>query len=212
MAIELLLKDVNKRFGNMTVLENISVKFESGKIHGIIGRNGSGKTVLFKCICGLISDYTGRIEINGWERKTIPLGKLNIGMIIETPGFLAGYSGYENLRFLANIQGKIKKNKIYEMMRFVGLDPAMRKSVDKYSLGMKQRLGMAQALMEDPELLVLDEPFNGLDNSGVKEMRKVLKELKAQGKTILIASHNMTDIDELCDTRCELDAGKFVSF
>ncbi len=207
MSIELTLKDVGKKFGASRVLVDVSASFESGKIHGIIGRNGSGKTVLFKCICGLINDYSGSIQINGCERKSIPLGNVNIGMIIEAPGFIPGYSGYENLRILSNIRGHIKKEKLHEIMRFVGLDPQSSKAVDKYSLGMRQRLGIAQALMEDPELLVLDEPFNGLDNNGVKEMRNVLKELRTRGKTILIASHNMMDINELCDTRCEMDAG-----
>lgn len=207
MAVELVLKNVGKRFGASEVLKNVTVGFAPGKIHGIIGRNGSGKTVLFKCISGLIGDYTGSILINGRERRGIPLGKINIGIIIEAPGFLMEYSGFENLRFLADIRGRVDARRIREMIDFVGLDPRSRKPVGKYSLGMRQRLGIAQALMEDPELLILDEPFNGLDNAGVLEMREVLKRLRDDGKTILIASHNQGDINEMCDTRCEMDAG-----
>ncbi len=205
--MEIILENVGKRYKDTMALVDVSASFRPGKINGIIGRNGSGKTVLFKCICGLIQDYTGKIIIDGCERKRIPLGKMNIGMIIEEPGFLSGYSGYDNLRYLANIRGKVKKEKLKDVMRLVELDPESPKAVEKYSLGMKQRLGIAQALMEDPELFVLDEPFNGLDNKGVKEMRNVLKQLRNQGKTILIASHNMMDINELCDACFEMDAG-----
>lgn len=212
MAIDLVLDNVGKKFGAAEVLRNVTVTFESGRIHGIVGRNGSGKTVLFKCICGLIKDYTGSIQIGGQERRNIPLGKLNIGMIIEAPGFLLEYSGFENLRFLAGICGRVNAAKLREMLKFVGLDPNSKKNVSKYSLGMRQRLGIAQALMENPELLILDEPFNGLDNTGVREMREVLKNLRANGKTILIASHNQADIDELCDTKCEMDAGVLMKF
>lgn len=207
MACDIQLENVGLKFGSTEVLKNVTVNFESRKIHGVIGRNGSGKTVLFKCICGLLRNYTGRIMINGKERRTVPLGKMNIGMIIEAPGFLHGYSGYANLKYLADIRGDLKREQIQEMMRFVGLNPASPKAVNKYSLGMRQRLGLAQALMENPELLILDEPFNGLDNAGVKEMRDVLKRLRGEGKTLLVASHNMTDIEVLCDTICEIDGG-----
>ena len=207
MSTNLVLRNVGKRFGSVEVLKNVSASLEAGKIHGIVGRNGSGKTVLFKCICGLIADYTGSIQIDGRERRNIPLGQVNIGIIIENPGFLLEYSGRENLRLLSGIRGEVNSQRIREIMELVGLNPSSHKPVGKYSMGMRQRLGIAQALMEKPELLILDEPFNGLDNSGVSEMREVLKELRKAGKTILIASHNQMDINELCDTCCEMDAG-----
>lgn len=207
MSVNLELRNVGKKFGSAEVMKNVTTSFEAGKIHGIVGRNGSGKTVLFKCICGLIADYTGSIQIDGRERRSIPLGQINIGIIIENPGFLLEYSGHENLRLLSKIRGEANSQRVQEIIELVGLDPNSRKPVGKYSMGMRQRLGIAQALMEKPELLILDEPFNGLDNKGVGEMREVLKKLRAAGKTILIASHNPMDINELCDTCCEMDAG-----
>ena len=131
----------------------------------------------------------------------------NAGIIIENPGFLPGYTGYQNLKFLAKLTRKIGKKEIMDAMTKVGLEPLSKKHVGKYSLGMRQRLGSAQAIMEDPDILILDEPMNGLDNQGVEDIRKLLLELKEQGKTILIASHNREDIDVLCDHVWEMDKG-----
>lgn len=201
------VQNVVKHFRDQVVLKNVSISFEKGKIHGIVGRNGSGKTVLFKCICGLMHPEEGVILVNGkrvGRDVDMPEG---IGAIIEAPGFLPNYSGYKNLRFLANIRRKIGKEEILNVLKTVGLDPESRKHVGKYSLGMRQRLGIAQAIMEDPEILILDEPMNGLDNAGVQDIRALLLELKAQGKTILLASHNHEDIAALCDTVHEMDGG-----
>lgn len=201
------VQNVVKRFRDQVVLKNVSISFEKGQIHGIVGRNGSGKTVLFKCICGLMHPEEGVILVNGkrvGRDVDMPEG---IGAIIEAPGFLPNYSGYKNLRFLANIRRKIGKEEILNVLKAVGLDPESRKHVGKYSLGMRQRLGIAQAIMEDPEILILDEPMNGLDNAGVQDIRALLLELKAQGKTILLASHNHEDIAALCDTVHEMDGG-----
>lgn len=131
----------------------------------------------------------------------------NIGFIIETPGFLPNASGYKNLKYLASIRNNISDASIRQYLSLVGLDPGLKKHVGKYSLGMRQRLGIAQALMEDPEILILDEPFNGLDNQGVEEMRKLFLDLKAQGKLLIIASHNSEDIQVLCDHVFQMDAG-----
>ncbi|MDO5403835.1 MAG: ATP-binding cassette domain-containing protein, partial [Eubacteriales bacterium] len=131
----------------------------------------------------------------------------NIGAIIEIPGFLNNYNGYLNLKFLASIKKKIGKEQIREAIRLVGLDPDSKKHVGKYSLGMKQRLGLAQALMENPDILLLDEPMNGLDKHGVEEMRNIFKALVAEGKTIIMANHSAEDIEVLCDTVCEMDLG-----
>lgn len=190
------------------ILTDISVNFERGKIHGLIGRNGSGKTMLMKCICGFVNPTNGMITVDGKQ-----IGKdcdfpENTGIIIEIPGFIPYYSGYKNLKQLASLQKKITADDIRSAMRAVGLDPELKRHVRKYSLGMKQRLGLAQAIMEDPALLILDEPMNGLDKDGVSDMRQYLLALKDRGKTILIASHSAEDIDVLCDTVYEMDKGK----
>lgn len=201
------LMDLSLKFGNYFALKDVNVSFEKGAIHGIVGRNGSGKTVLFKCICGLLSNYSGRIMINGEDRRSLKTEKANIGMIIEAPGFVMGYSGYRNLRFLADIRHSIRKENILNAMRTVGLDPSSKKHVEKYSMGMRQRLGIAQVIMEEPDMLILDEPMNGLDNAGVDDMRSLFSTLRNQGKTLILASHNPLDIETLCDTVCEMDAG-----
>lgn len=189
------------------ILKNVSIHFEREKIHGLIGRNGSGKTMLMKCICGFVKPTSGEITVGG-KRIGKDIGfPENMGIIIETPGFIPYYSGYKNLKLLADLCGKISKEDVKKSMEQVGLDPNLKRHVRKYSLGTRQRLGLAQAIMESPELLVLDEPMNGLDKDGVRDMRQYLLDLKAQGKTILIASHSAEDIDVLCDTVCEMDKG-----
>ena len=190
------------------ILKGITHSFEKGKIHGIIGRNGSGKTVLFKCICGFLRVDEGAIFVDGKKIGKEIEAPESVGSIIETPGFLPGYSACRNLQFLAGIRGTIGKQEIWDAIRKVGLDPESKKHVGKYSLGMRQRLGIAQAIMEDPSLLILDEPMNGLDNQGVQEMRQLFLHLKEEGKTILLASHNREDIAALCDTTVEIDRGK----
>ena len=207
MDIAISVQNVSKSFEGEEVLHNVSRDFEEGMIHGIVGNNGSGKTVLMKCICGFLLPSSGRILVNYKQVGKDMDFPDNMGIIIETPGFLPQYSGVKNLEILASLKKRIGKKQIRDTIRRVGLDPEVKKPVGKYSLGMRQRLGIAQAIMEDPALLILDEPLNGLDKSGVKEMRELLKSLKAEGKTILLASHNQTDIDELCDTVCEMDAG-----
>lgn len=205
--IAVSVERVTKRFGELTAVNGVSVAFERGKIHGIIGRNGSGKTVLFKCICGLYPVTEGSITVLG---QTIGNGKIvpkGVGAIIETPGFLPNCTGYQNLRYLRELTGKVDKQKIREAIATAGLDPNLKRHVGKYSLGMRQRLGLAQVLMDDPELLILDEPMNGLDKYGVAQMRELFLGLKEKGKTILIASHNPDDTRILCDTLHEMDAG-----
>ena len=205
--IAIRVEGVYKRFGTDTVLKDVSRSFERGRIHGIVGNNGSGKTVLMKCICGFLIPDGGSITVNG-ERVGVDVDfPPDLGLIIETPGFLPNMTGVKNLEILASLNKKIGLEEIAAAIRRVGLDPLMKKPVGKYSLGMRQRLGIAQAIMEDPALLILDEPLNGLDKHGVREMRQLIKGLKEQGKTILLASHNQGDIDELCDTVCEMDAG-----
>lgn len=199
--------NLKMRFGEELVLKGINRDFEAGKIHGIVGNNGSGKTVLMKCICGFLMPTEGMVNVGGKViGKDVDFPE-DVGIIIETPGFLPGITGVKNLKILASLKRKIKEPQIREAIEKVGLDPDLKKPVSKYSLGMRQRLGIAQAIMEDPSILILDEPFNGLDKNGVLQMRELIKGLKKEGKTIILASHNQTDIDELCDSVCEMDAG-----
>lgn len=201
------VKNISKSFGQTRVLQNVSVSFEKGKIHGIIGRNGSGKTVLFKCICGLYPVSDGEITVLAQHIGSGKRAPKNVGAIIEEPGFLPNCSGFQNLRYLMELSGKVDKQRVKDAISAVGLDPQSKKHVGKYSLGMRQRLGLAQVLMDDPELLILDEPMNGLDKAGVEQMRELFLGLKEKGKTILIASHNPDDTRILCDTLHEMDAG-----
>lgn len=207
MDIVIIVQNISKSFGGEEVLHSVSHDFEEGKIHGIVGNNGSGKTVLMKCICGFLPPTKGKILIHYKQVGKDMDFPDDIGIIIETPGFLPNLTGMKNLSILASLKRRIKGETIAAAIRRVGLDPAMKKPVSKYSLGMRQRLGIAQAIMEDPSILILDEPFNGLDKNGAAQMRELIKGLREQGKTILLASHNQTDIDELCDTVCEMDAG-----
>lgn len=203
----IIVKNITKTYGNINVLDNVSVEFEEGKIHGLIGRNGSGKTMLMKCICGFVRPTSGTITVDGkLVGKDVDIPH-NIGAIIENPGFLANYSGYNNLKFLAGISNKISKEDIRQAIKLVGLDPASKKHVAKYSMGMRQRLGLAQALMENPNILLLDEPMNGLDKKGVQEIRNLLSRLRDDGKTIIMANHSSEDIDLLCDTVYEMELG-----
>ena len=196
--------DVYKSFGKEQVLKGVSFTIPEGTIYGVVGNNGSGKTVLMKCICGFMKCDRGRIFVDGRQvGKEVDFPD-RLGVIIETPGFIPNLSGYKNLKILASLKGRIGKKEIRETMERVGLNPDMKKPVAKYSLGMRQRLGVAQAIMEDPGVLILDEPFNGLDRYGVVEIRTLLKELKADGKSILLASHNAQDIKELCDDVLDL--------
>lgn len=202
------VRDVTKTFGEQEVLKNVSVEFPKGGIYGLIGRNGSGKTVLLKCICGFVPPTSGEITV--WDKR---VGQdvdfpNDLGFIIESPGFLPAVSGLKNLKYLASIRNKISEKRIRECISLVGLDPDSKKPVGKYSMGMRQRLGIAQAIMENPELIVLDEPMSGLDNHGVDEMRTLFLELKEEGKTILLTSHNREDIQLLCDSVYEMEAGE----
>lgn len=202
------VRNVFLTLGKTEILKDISVSFERGKIHGLNGRNGSGKTMLMKCICGFVKPNSGEITVDGKQVGKDCDFPQSMGVIIETPGFIPYYSGYKNLKLLAELRGKIGGGEIKNTMHRVGLDPELKRPVRKYSLGMRQRLGLAQAIMENPDLLILDEPMNGLDKEGVADMRQYLLELKSQGKTILIASHSAEDIDALCDTVYEMDKGK----
>ena len=203
------IKNVTKKFGNNadTALRKINLSVHGSQIVGIIGRNGSGKTILMKCICGFLPIDSGEISVCGKRIGRDIDFPDNIGIIIETPGFLPNFSGFSNLWQLAKIRGKISQEDVRNAIKKVGLNPDDKKHVGRYSLGMRQRLGLAQAIMEDPDLLILDEPMNGLDKESVAEIREYLLELKNRGKTILLTSHSAEDIDLLCDTVYEMDKG-----
>lgn len=201
------VQDVSLAFGEETVLSHVSHRFERGKIHGITGCNGSGKTVLIKCICGFLRPTAGRIFVDGKEIGRDADFPDDIGIIIETPGFLPELSGKKNLKLLASLRRRADDAAIEKAMELVGLDPCAKKKVGKYSLGMRQKLALAQAIMENPHLLILDEPFNALDRQSAAHMRDLLKSLRNEGKTILLISHISSDIEALCDTVCEMDGG-----
>lgn len=202
------VKHANKSFKEAVALNDVHVNFEKGKIHGVIGRNGSGKTVLFKCICGFMTLDAGEIIVDG--EKVRPSISQDIGIIIETPGFIGSLSGFKNLKLLASIHKKVTDQGIKETLSKVGLDPNMKKHVRHYSLGMRHRLAIAQAIMEKTKLLILDEPMNGLDKQGVIEMRVLFKSLQEESITIILSSHYSEDIEALCDTVCEMDGGNLV--
>lgn len=194
--------------GSTEILKNINISFKENMISGLVGRNGSGKTMLMKCICGFTRPTKGEVIIDGKQiGKDVDFPN-NIGMIIETPGFIPYYSGYRNLKLIADINKVVSKEEVKATMRLVGLDPELKRHVRKYSLGMKQRLGIAQAIMEKPRLLILDEPFNGLDKKGVEEMRNFLLEYKKGGNTIILCSHSSEDINLLCDVVYEMENGE----
>lgn len=196
-----------KEFKETTALRDVSVQFDKGKIYGLVGRNGSGKTVLLKSICGFLPLTSGTIKVEGKVvGKDVEVPE-NIGIIIEEPGFLPQYSAKKNLKLLALLRNQISDSEIESTLEKVGLDPKSKKKVGKFSMGMRQRLGIAQAIMENPRILILDEPTNGLDESGVKEIRKLLLNLKNEERTIIIASHNAEDISTLCDQVYEMDGG-----
>lgn len=204
------VKNISLKIKENVILEHVSLQCGQGEICGIVGRNGSGKTMLMKCICGFVRSTEGEILVKekkiGKDMDFIP----DAGIIIETPGFIPYYSGLKNLRLLASIQKKVSESEIREVMQMVGLNPDMKRVVKKYSLGMRQRLGLAQAVMENPDILILDEPFNGLDKEGVAEMRKYFLRLKEEGKTILLCSHSTEDIKVLCDKVYEMEHGKII--
>lgn len=196
---DLHLKSIRKNYKHNVIFEDLSFEFSSGNIYGIVGYNGSGKTVLLKCLAGLEGITEGKIELDGnilgIDFPFLP----NVGVIIETPGFLEGYSGFDNLHQLALIKNKIGEKEIIQSMIDVGLDPSSSKKVKHYSLGMKQKLALAQAFMENPDILLLDEPMNGLDKQSVQKIREKLLHLKEKGKLIILASHIEQDIECLCD-------------
>lgn len=204
------IKNISKKIKKQVVLEDISLFLNKGKCYGFIGNNGSGKTMLFRAITGLMQVDSGCVEINGVEIGKEQNFIKDAGTIIGESTFINSLSGYENLLILAEIQNKIGKEDVLKILKKVGLIEAKDKKFKNYSLGMKQRLRIAQAIMEDPSILILDEPFNGLDKEGTREIQELLLNYKKMGKTILLTSHNERDIQLLCDEVFELNSGKLI--
>ena len=207
MSEYIQLTNISKTFGKQTVLQPLTMGFEEGMIHGIIGRNGSGKTVLMKMILGILQPTTGTVIV-GDKRigKDVDFPE-SAGAIIETIEFIPYMSAYQNLADIAAMRGNLSKPQIKEVLEMVGLGNVGRKHVSKFSMGMRQRLAIAQAVMESPKILILDEPMNGMDEKGVEEMRRLILARKAAGTTIILSSHNIEDIRILCDQVYRIDAG-----
>lgn len=204
------VNNLSLRIKKDLILSDINIHVRKGEITGIVGRNGCGKTMLMKCITGFVKPTEGEVIFDGKKIGRDTDFPDNTGIIIETPTFIPYYSGMRNLKELAMLKKKIDKNEIEDILKVVGLYENRNKHVHKYSLGMRQRLGIAQALMENPDTLILDEPMNGLDKECVAMVRNILMDLKEQGKTILLVSHNSEDIGILCDKIYEMDKGRIV--
>lgn len=204
MSNRLVVKDFAVHFKESVIFSHVSYTFESGKIYGITGENGCGKTVLMKCLCGLLPASEGTITLN--DHYGMP-PKGTFGVIIETPGFLPNFSGYTNLKMLASLQQRTTKQEVMACLDAVNLRADARKRVGTYSLGMRQRLGLAQAIINQPPILLLDEPFNALDQASLRKAYAIMEQMRSQGKIIILSSHHSMDIDYLCDEVLELRNG-----
>lgn len=202
------IEDLSKSIKGVNVLEHINLELSSGSIYGVVGQNGSGKTMLLRAIAGLIQPTSGKVYIDGKQLHKELSFPPEMGILIEKPELLNHLTGMENLMLLAGIRNVVSKNQIRDYMKRFDLDPASKKTVKKYSLGMKQKLGIIQAIMEAPELMILDEPFNALDEATVQMLYKMFKEYKEAGKLVILTSHHKDDIEMLCDKIVKLQEGK----
>lgn len=206
--MEIIVKELSKKFKKVTVLENINMKFESGKIYGIVGRNGSGKSVFLKILCSFYKPTTGEIlydNVNYNSNNNFPP---SVRALIENPTFFPDLTGFENLKLLSSIQNKIGDEEIIKTLDQVNLLSEKDKKYSEYSLGMKQKLGIAQVLMENPDVMIFDELFNGIEEKTVEKIRNILLELKNQNKIIIVTSHIKEDIDVLSDEVYKFDCGR----
>ncbi len=205
------IENVNKSIKKAVILKDINLSFEGGKVYGLKGKNGSGKTMLMRAICGLITPDSGIIDINGKILgKDISFPE-SIGVLIENPAFISNYTGFKNLKVLSSIQGKIGDEDIRKALEEIGLDPDDKRTFKKYSLGMKQKLGIAAAIMEKPDIVILDEPINALDEASVENVRSILAKQKERGAIIIIACHDKSELEELSDEIIEISDGKIVN-
>lgn len=204
------VKNLYKYINDKLILENINLSLDDGKVYGFVGRNGSGKTMLFRVICGLITYQKGEIYIDGKKKNNNEIPQ-SIGLLLENPSFLNGLSGFDNLKMLASIRNTIADKRIDEVLYKVGLSDDENKKYEQYSLGMKQRLAIANVIMEDPKILIFDEPTNAIDEQGVIVLRDIIKEEKKKGKLILIASHEKPFIEELSDEIIFMKNGSIIT-
>ena len=207
--MKIVVSHATKEIHGIKVLKDVSMALESGSVYGFLGRNGSGKTMMMRALCGFISLTEGSIEMDGSRLGSGEDFPRNLGMLLEPPVFLPERTGYENLRLLAAIRGEAAGDDIRKALEQVGLDHGDRRKVGKYSLGMRQRLGIACAIMEGPELLILDEPFNGLDEGGCKMLRELIVRYRKEGCLIVLACHDREELEFLSDTIYRVDSGSF---
>jgi len=206
----IIIKGLYKSIKKVPILEDINMELVGGKIYGLKGKNGSGKTMLMRAICGLITQTSGSIEVNGeLLGKDISFPR-SVGILIENPAFISNYTGLKNLQVLASIQKRINDDEIKNVIRIVGLDPEDKRTYKKYSLGMKQRLGIAAAIMEKPDIVILDEPINALDESGALQVREILSDLKTNGSIIILACHDAQELEFLSDEIYTISEGKII--
>lgn len=208
MKIEVI--NLKKKFKNETILKNVNLELTEGKIYGFIGRNGSGKSILLKMLCGFYVPTNGQILYNGTDIIKEEIFPPDTRALIEKPNFFPDFTGYENLKLLAEIQNKIGDKEINDTLKKVNLYEDKDKKYNKYSLGMKQKLGIAQVLMENPKVIILDEPFNGIETDTANKLRNILIEEKKKNKIILIASHIKEDIENLSDIIYKIENGEII--
>lgn len=205
------ITDVNKTIKKAPILRDINLEFTGGKVYGLRGKNGSGKTMFMRAICGLITPDSGIIDINGKILgKDISFPE-SIGVLIENPAFIGNYTGFKNLKVLASIQNRIGDEQIRKALEDIGLDPDDKRTYRKYSLGMKQKLGIAAAVMENPDIIILDEPINALDDVSVEKVHDILEEQKKRGAVIIIACHDKEELDQLSDEIIEISDGRIIN-
>lgn len=205
------ITDVNKTIKKAPILRDINLEFTGGKVYGLRGKNGSGKTMLMRAICGLITPDSGIIDINGKILgKDISFPE-SIGVLIENPAFIGNYTGFKNLKVLASIQNRIGDEQIRKALEDIGLDPDDKRTYRKYSLGMKQKLGIAAAVMENPDIIILDEPINALDEVSVEKVHDILDEQKKRGAVIIITCHDKEELDQLSDEIIEISDGRIIN-
>lgn len=206
----IVVENVFKKFNHQVVLNDINLELTSGHIYGLAGINGSGKTVLMKCICGLSTPTQGCIQIDDKKiGKDIDFPE-SIGVLIETPGFIEHYSALDNMLSLASIKNKTDKEQVIALLNRVGLDPYEKKRVKKYSLGMRQKLGIAMALLDEPDIVILDEPFNALDKKSVINVKNIILQLKEENRLVIISSHDGSLLEEITDKIYEIEEGKII--
>lgn len=209
--MKVTLHEVSKTIKGVTVLDRISLELEGGNVYGVQGKNGCGKTMLMRTICGLIRPTSGSIFLNDEILgKDISFPR-SVGALIENPSFLNGYTGFQNLKMLSDLRDHLPSEKICDTLSRVGLDPADKRVYRKYSLGMKQKLGIAAAVMGDPELVILDEPINAIDETGVQNVRDILHDLKKKGSVIIIACHDREELEQLSDQIFKIEAGRIIA-